>query len=756
MAEAKQGGAGVFAKNVQKRFSRAQEKVLQKLGRTIETKDELFEQFANDFNNQQNEGNRLYKDLKAGFSAVKAMHESSKRLSETLQVIYRPDWEGYGGLKAIVENNDLLWSDYEEKLADQAVHIMENYMSQFSEMKERIAKRGRKLVDYDSARHHLEALQNAKKKDEAKIVKAEEEFNKAQMIFEDLNKELREELPVLYNSRIGCYVTIFQNIANLRDVFYKEMSQLNHDLYEVMIKLERQHSSKVFVVKGVKSKRNSLLISSPISSSSSFFMSSIDPGTSILIGEKGSSDGKYESNRISSISNETQDSNTDENTSSSTEEMTHKSHIIPDAEQLEESLSQNADEFIQNDTTAPKETGDSDTKTESDSLCDTLEMSQKHQVVTEEKVSGHLTQENIDIITQSGTKDKITLTPGHSSEIVREEQDHGGSSDGKQLAILNLKDEDSQKGIDSTQDSFIDLPKRDSGETENGKQNDISREGKKEDAESKIGSDQNQVGMEGLGTEVPTECESISEGIKSERKSKAISSSVPNPCQPCSTDEMKQNPSDQFSSVPNPCKPCPTAKVKQNPSDELSATGPYPCQPFSTDEVRQNQSDERSPEQHPGQPCPNDGVKQNPNDEISSTVPHPCQPCPTGEVKNNQIDERSSVPNPCQPCPTNIVKQNSSDKLSSTVPHPCHPCSSDEVKKNQSAEHSSSGPHTGQPCPTEVNQNLSDEVSSFVPNPCQPCPIDEVKQYPKNENSDKITGTLQGESGCNTQMMTQQ
>lgn len=35
----------------------------------------------------------------------------------------------------------------------------------------RIAKRGRKLVDYDSARHHFESLQTAKKKDEAKIAK---------------------------------------------------------------------------------------------------------------------------------------------------------------------------------------------------------------------------------------------------------------------------------------------------------------------------------------------------------------------------------------------------------------------------------------------------------------------------------------------------------------------------------------------------------------------------------------------------------
>lgn len=86
-----------------------------------------------------------------------------------------------------------------------------------------MAKRGRKLVDYDSARHHLEALQSAKKKDEAKVAKvglelmrggptpsqekhiciqftqqAEEEFNRAQNVFEEINNELREELPVLY------------------------------------------------------------------------------------------------------------------------------------------------------------------------------------------------------------------------------------------------------------------------------------------------------------------------------------------------------------------------------------------------------------------------------------------------------------------------------------------------------------------------------------------------------------------------------
>ncbi|XP_061210953.1 bridging integrator 2 [Neopsephotus bourkii] len=265
MAEGRGSGAGLFARQVQKRFSRAQEKVLQKLGKTVETKDEQFEQSAYNFQLQQNEGHKLYKDLKAFLGAVKVMHDSSRRVADTLQEIYSPDWDGHEELKAIADSNNLLWDDYEAKLADQALRLMENYLAQFGDFKERIAKRGRKLVDYDSARHHLEALQGAKKKDEAKIAKAEEEFNKAQAVFEDLNRDLREELPVLYGSRIACYVTIFQNISNLRDVFYKEMSKLNRDLYEVMGKLDKQHSSKVFIIKGVPSSRRSLVISSPVS-----------------------------------------------------------------------------------------------------------------------------------------------------------------------------------------------------------------------------------------------------------------------------------------------------------------------------------------------------------------------------------------------------------------------------------------------------------------------------------------------------------
>ncbi|KAM9669681.1 myc box-dependent-interacting protein 1 isoform 2-T2 [Dama dama] len=241
--------AGKIASNVQKKLTRAQEKVLQKLGKADETKDEQFEQCVQNFNKQLTEGTRLQKDLRTYLASVKAMHEASKKLNECLQEVYEPDWPGRDEASKIAENNDLLWMDYHQKLVDQALLTMDTYLGQFPDIKSRIAKRGRKLVDYDSARHHYESLQTAKKKDEAKIAKAEEELIKAQKVFEEMNVDLQEELPSLWNSRVGFYVNTFQSIAGLEENFHKEMSKLNQNLNDVLISLEKQHGSNTFTVK---------------------------------------------------------------------------------------------------------------------------------------------------------------------------------------------------------------------------------------------------------------------------------------------------------------------------------------------------------------------------------------------------------------------------------------------------------------------------------------------------------------------------
>ncbi|XP_063144889.1 myc box-dependent-interacting protein 1 isoform X2 [Candoia aspera] len=290
MAEMGKGvTAGKIASNMQKKLTRAQEKVLQKLGKADETKDEQFEQCVQNFNKQLSEGTKLQKDLRTYLTSIKAMHEASRKLAECLQEVYEPDWPGRDDTNKIVENNDLLWIDFHQKLVDQALLTMDTYLGQFPDIKSRIAKRGRKLVDYDSARHHYESLQTAKKKDEAKIAKpvsllekaapqwcqgklqahlvaqtnllrnqAEEELVKAQKVFEEMNIDLQEELPSLWNSRVGFYVNTFQNIAGLEENFHKEMSKLNQNLSDVLVTLEKEHATCTYPIKAQPRKKTKL------------------------------------------------------------------------------------------------------------------------------------------------------------------------------------------------------------------------------------------------------------------------------------------------------------------------------------------------------------------------------------------------------------------------------------------------------------------------------------------------------------------
>uniref|UniRef100_A0A8C1YXY5 Myc box-dependent-interacting protein 1 n=1 Tax=Cyprinus carpio TaxID=7962 RepID=A0A8C1YXY5_CYPCA len=276
MAELPMGkgvSAGKIASNVQKKITRAQEKVLQKLGKADETKDLAFEEGVINFNKQLVEGSKLQKDLRAYLTAVKTMHESSKHLYECLDDMYETDW--YGRKEIVFHHPDPLYLLL-CKLVDHALISMDTYLGQFPDIKARIAKRDRKLVDYDSARHNYAAVNKGKKKEGIKITKpaslleraapgwaqgilsahnvaqtslsrsqAEEELERAQKVFEEINIDLQEELPSLWNSRVGFYVNTFQSVAGLEEKFHREMGKINQNLNDTLEKLENQDMSRL-------------------------------------------------------------------------------------------------------------------------------------------------------------------------------------------------------------------------------------------------------------------------------------------------------------------------------------------------------------------------------------------------------------------------------------------------------------------------------------------------------------------------------
>ncbi|KAB0342413.1 hypothetical protein FD754_019339, partial [Muntiacus muntjak] len=189
-----------------------------------------------------------------------SMQEASMKLTESLHEVYEPDWYGREDVKMVGEKCDVLWEDFHQKLVDGSLLTLDTYLGQFPDIKNRIAKRSRKLVDYDSARHHLEALQSSKRKDESRISKAEEEFQKAQKVFEEFNVDLQEELPSLWSRRVGFYVNTFKNVSSLEAKFHKEIAVLCHKLYEVMTKLGDQHADKAFTIQGAPSDSGPLRI----------------------------------------------------------------------------------------------------------------------------------------------------------------------------------------------------------------------------------------------------------------------------------------------------------------------------------------------------------------------------------------------------------------------------------------------------------------------------------------------------------------
>ncbi|XP_014021164.2 myc box-dependent-interacting protein 1 isoform X6 [Salmo salar] len=268
--------AGKLASNVQKKLTRAQEKVMQKLGKADETRDVAFEEGVINFNKQYTEGSKLQKDLRAYLAAVQTMHESSKNLQECLSDMYEPEWYGKDDVDSIVEDTDVLWTDFHQKLVDNALISMDTYLGQFPDIKSRIAKRDRKLVDYDSARHNHSSTNKGKKGKDGgiKITKpaslleratpvwaqgilsahniaqsnlsrnqAEDELERAQKVFEEINEDLQEELPSLWNSRVGFYVSTFQSMAGFEEKFHKEMGKLDQNLYDILVKLEKQDMS---------------------------------------------------------------------------------------------------------------------------------------------------------------------------------------------------------------------------------------------------------------------------------------------------------------------------------------------------------------------------------------------------------------------------------------------------------------------------------------------------------------------------------
>ncbi|XP_045493855.1 myc box-dependent-interacting protein 1 isoform X1 [Colias croceus] len=236
MAESK---GALIAKTVQKHAGRAKEKLLQNLGKVDRTLDDIFEEHLQNFNRQHQQAVRLQKEFNNYIRCIRAVQTASKSLMEAITEVYESGWSGHDLLYVQAQNMEMLWQDFSHKLGDQVLIPLNTYTNQFPEVRKKIEKRGRKLVDYDSQRHSFQNLQSnaAKRRDDVKVTKGKEHLEEAKRTYEILNSELHDELPALYDSRVLFFVNNLQTLFSAEQLFHSESSKVFSELEAITDKL---------------------------------------------------------------------------------------------------------------------------------------------------------------------------------------------------------------------------------------------------------------------------------------------------------------------------------------------------------------------------------------------------------------------------------------------------------------------------------------------------------------------------------------
>ncbi|XP_053662487.1 myc box-dependent-interacting protein 1 [Anopheles marshallii] len=248
----------LLAKSVQKHAGRAKEKLLQNLGKVDRTADEIFDEHLTNFNRQHTCATRLQKEFSNYIRCVRAVQNASKSLMDAITEVYESQWTGSEVLYGQTKTIDTQYQQFSYKLADQVLKQLDTYALQFPEMKKKIDKRGRKLVDYDSQRHSFQSLQAnaAKRKDDLKVSRGREQLEDAKSTYEVLNSELHDELPALYDSRILFLVTNLQTLFACEQQFHSETSKVYADLEAIVDKLATESQRGSYTLKKINANSN--------------------------------------------------------------------------------------------------------------------------------------------------------------------------------------------------------------------------------------------------------------------------------------------------------------------------------------------------------------------------------------------------------------------------------------------------------------------------------------------------------------------
>jgi amphiphysin len=202
---------------------------MQKTGQIERTVDREFAEEETKYRTFEKECQVLQKDTKAYYDAMKAMTATQSRIGETLETFYTAaDRTSDGAMaghayKRSVDDLDTTFTrELDTPFRTTISEPLGKMCAYFPVVNEHIAKRNKKLLDYDSSRSRLKKLIDKPSEDPTKLPKAQQEHDEAKEMFDLLNTQLIAELPQLLDLRVPYFDPSFEAMIRMQAKFAEE------------------------------------------------------------------------------------------------------------------------------------------------------------------------------------------------------------------------------------------------------------------------------------------------------------------------------------------------------------------------------------------------------------------------------------------------------------------------------------------------------------------------------------------------------
>lgn len=173
-------------------------------------------------------GKELQKETKGYLDSLRAVTASQVSMGETINNLYE-DARNLGGvnvggmyLQAVTDYDTETVKQLDGPFRETVLDPIAKFSTYFNEIGEAIKKRSHKKQDYEQAKSKARRLIDKPAKDASKLPRAERELALAKEIFDDLNNQLKTELPQLIDLRVPYFDPSFEALVKIQLRFCTE------------------------------------------------------------------------------------------------------------------------------------------------------------------------------------------------------------------------------------------------------------------------------------------------------------------------------------------------------------------------------------------------------------------------------------------------------------------------------------------------------------------------------------------------------